>query len=86
MIVACLCLQVKRLRKRGRMCYNRGKGGMQMKKHVPLEKQQKSARREHDSARRGDWGAVKPVLRVVESGKRYSRKKQKEADRREEGT
>ena len=51
-----------------------------MKKQVPLEKQQKSAQREHDRAQRGDWGAVKPVLRVVESKKRYSRKRQKDAD------
>ncbi len=57
-----------------------------MKKQVPLEKQQKSAQREHDRAQRGDWGAVKPVLRVVESKKKYRRSRQKEADRREEGT
>ena len=55
-----------------------------MKKHVPLEKQQKSARREHDRAQRGDWGSVKPVLRVVQSRKKYSRVRQKEADRWEE--
>lgn len=52
-----------------------------MKKHVPLEKQQKRARKEHDRAQRGDWGTVKPVLRVVESKKKYSRVRQKEADR-----
>lgn len=55
-----------------------------MNKQVPLEKQQKRAQKEHDRSRRGDWGAVKPVLRVVESKKKYSRKRQKEADRREE--
>ena len=54
-----------------------------MKKHVPLEKQQKSAQREHARSQRGDWGEVKPVTRVVESGKKYSRQKQKEADRRD---
>lgn len=52
-----------------------------MKKHVPLEKQQKSAQREHARSQRGDWGTVKPVLRVVESKKKYSRVRQKEADR-----
>ncbi len=57
-----------------------------MKKQVPLEKQQKSAQREHDRAQRGDWGAVKPTLRIVESKKKYRRERQKEADRREEGT
>lgn len=56
-----------------------------MKKHIPLEKQQKAAQKEHDRARRGDWGALKPILRVVESRKKYSRERQKEADRREEG-
>lgn len=52
-----------------------------MKKLIPLEKQSKRAQREHDRAQRGDWGAVKPVLRVVESRKRYSRKRLKDADR-----
>lgn len=55
-----------------------------MNKQVPLEKQQKRAQKEHDRSRRGDWGDIKPVLRVVESKKKYSRKRQKEADRREE--
>lgn len=52
-----------------------------MKKMVPLAKQSKRAQKEHDRAQRGDWGAVKPVLRVVESKKRYSRKRVKDADR-----
>lgn len=50
------------------------------RKMVPMEKQQKKAQREHDRAQRGDWGAVKPVLRVVESRKKYSRKRLKDAD------
>jgi len=54
-----------------------------MKKLIPLEKQSKRARRAHDRAQRVDWGAVKPVSRVVESRKKYSRERQKEADRRE---
>ena len=57
-----------------------------MKKHIPLEKQQKAAQKEHDRAQRGDWGALMPILRVGESRKIYSRERQKEADRREEGT
>lgn len=52
-----------------------------MKKMVPLAKQSKRAQKEHDRAQRGDWGAVNPVLRVVESKKRYSRKRVKNADR-----
>lgn len=55
-----------------------------MKKMIPLAKQSKRARKEHNQSQRGDWGAVKPVLRVVESKKKYSRVRQKEADRREE--
>ena len=50
------------------------------KKMVPLEKRQKKAQKEHDRAQRGDWGAVKPVLRVVESRKKYRRKRLKDAD------
>ena len=74
--------------------YEVGAGGMQpVEDEVQwnllsqmVEKQQKSAQREHDRAQRGDWGAVKPTLRVVESKKKYRRARQKEADRREEGT
>ncbi|MGN0793530.1 MAG: hypothetical protein ACI4MG_03535 [Aristaeellaceae bacterium] len=55
-----------------------------MKRMIPLEKQSKRAQKEHDRLGRGDWGAVKPVLRVVESKKRYSRKRQKDEDRRTE--
>ena len=59
---------------------------MSVKKHIPLEKQQKRAQQEHDRSQRGNWGNVNPVLRVVESKRKYSRERQKEADRREEGT
>lgn len=51
-----------------------------MKKLVPLAKQSKRAQKEHNQSQRGDWGAVKPVLRVVESRKKYSRKRLKDAD------
>lgn len=51
-----------------------------MKKLIPLEKQSKRAQKAHDRLKRGDWGEIKPVLRVVESKKRYSRKRQKDAD------
>lgn len=51
-----------------------------MTKQIPLEKQQKRAQKEHDRLKRGDWGAVKPVLRVVESKKKYRRERQKERD------
>lgn len=52
-----------------------------MKKMIPLAKMSKRAQKEHHQAQRGDWGAVKPVLRIVESKKKYSRKRMKEVDR-----
>ena len=54
-----------------------------MKKLVPLAKQSKRAQKEHNQSQRGDWGAVKPVLRVVESKKKYRRERQKERDHAE---
>lgn len=51
-----------------------------MKKLIPIDKQSKRAQKEHDRTQRGDWGAVKPVLRIVESKKKYSRKRLKDAD------
>jgi len=51
-----------------------------MKKLIPLKKQSKRAQKEHHQSQRGDWGSVKPVLRVVESRKKYSRKRLKDAD------
>lgn len=56
-----------------------------MTKFVPLDKQQKKAQKAHDRTQRGDWGAVKPTSRVVESKKKYSRVRQKEADRAARG-
>ena len=46
-----------------------------MKKLIPLKKQSKSAQKEHAANQRGSWEGVKPVTRVVESKKRYSRKR-----------
>lgn len=46
-----------------------------MKKLIPLKKQSKSAQKEHAASQRGSWEGVKPVTRVVESKKRYSRKR-----------
>ncbi len=46
-----------------------------MKKLIPLKKQSKSAQREHAASQRGSWEGVKPVTRVVESRKKYSRKR-----------
>ncbi len=46
-----------------------------MKKMVPLDKQSKKAQKAHARSLRGSWEGVKPVLRVVESKKKYSRKR-----------
>lgn len=45
------------------------------KKLIPLKKQSKAAQREHAASQRGSWEGVKPITRVVESKKRYSRKR-----------
>lgn len=46
-----------------------------MKKLVPLKKQSKAAQKEHAASQRGSWEGVKPVTRVEESKKKYSRKR-----------
>jgi len=46
-----------------------------MKKLIPLKKQSKSAQKEHAASQRGSWEGVKPITRVVESRKKYSRKR-----------
>lgn len=46
-----------------------------MKKLIPLKKQSKVAQKEHAASQRGSWEGVKPITRVVESKKRYSRKR-----------
>ncbi len=46
-----------------------------MKKLVPLNKQSKKAQKEHAASQRSTWDNVSPVPRVVESAKKYSRKR-----------
>lgn len=46
-----------------------------MEKFIPYEKLSKKQKRELDKARRGSWGAVKPVTRRLENPKAYDRKK-----------
>lgn len=52
-------------------------------KMIPLKKQSKKKQREHYAARRGTWGGLSPVTRVVKSKKVYDRRRLKEEDRRE---
>lgn len=49
-------------------------------KIIPLNKQSKKAQRNYYAKLRGDWNGVKPVTRVVESKKVYSRKKGKRVE------
>ena len=46
-----------------------------MQDAIPLVKQSKRKRKEHFASKRGDWGLVNPVTKVIPSKKRYDRKK-----------
>lgn len=56
-----------------------------MKKMIPLHKQSKKNQKEHAQSQRTTWENVKPVLRVVESRRKYSRKRLSDADRTSRG-
>lgn len=55
-----------------------------MKKLIPLKKQSKAAQKAHAAQQRGSWDGVKPTLRIVESKKRYSRKRLPRPELRDE--
>ena len=55
-----------------------------MPKFVPLKKQSKKAQRAYHRRSRNDWGEIRPVTRVVESGKAYSRSREQEKVRKEQ--
>ena len=44
-------------------------------KLIPLKKQSKAAQKAHAASQRGSWEGVKPVTRVADSRKKYSRKR-----------
>jgi len=46
-------------------------------KFIPYEKLSKRQKRALDRARRGDWGALRPVTRRTENPKAYNRAKTK---------
>lgn len=50
-----------------------------MKKFVSKEKMSKKAQKEINSQKRGDWGLVKPITKVVPSKKQYNRQVFKKA-------
>ena len=45
------------------------------KKLIPLKKQSKAAQKEYAALKRGSWEGIKPITRVAESKKKYSRKR-----------
>ena len=51
-----------------------------MKPFVAYEKLSKKQQRALDAARRGNWGAIKPITRKPENPKAYNRKNQRRPD------
>lgn len=51
-----------------------------MEKFIPYEKQSKKAKKAINAARRGSWGALKPVTRKPENPKAYKRTKNRKID------
>lgn len=45
-----------------------------MKKFIPYEKMSKKQQKEVNNKKRNDWGICKPITKVIESDKKYSRK------------
>ena len=46
-----------------------------MEKFIPYEKRSKKEQRRWNNARRGTWGAVKPVTRAPKNSRAYDRRK-----------
>ena len=46
-----------------------------MEKFIPYEKRSKKEQRRWNNARRGGWGAVKPVTRAPKNSRAYDRRK-----------
>ena len=51
-------------------------------KFVPLNKQSKKQQKAYHQRKRGRWGDIRPVTRVVESKKAYSRERDKANQRK----
>lgn len=45
--------------------------------YIPIEKRSKKEQKRLNAARRGDWNGVRPVTRIIPSGKRYDRAKER---------
>lgn len=57
-----------------------------MTRSVPLDKRSKKAQREYHAKQRGSWHGIRPISRIVPSGKVYDRKQVKREDRGYLGT
>ncbi len=57
-----------------------------MKKFVPKNKQSKKNQSQMNAQSRGSWGILKPVTRVIQSKKLYSRHAEKELVRNDMNT
>ncbi len=53
---------------------------MKTEKFIPVEKQSKKARKEAAKAKRGSWGGIKPVTKVIPHTKAEKLKKLKEKE------
>lgn len=46
-------------------------------KYIPIEKRSKREQKQLNARRRGNWNGVRPVTRIVPSGKAYNRAREK---------
>ena len=61
-------------------------GIFSMKKMIPIKKQTKKNQKSYYDQKRGTWGNVDPVSRVIESKKTYKRNRDKRKSREIYGT
>lgn len=57
-----------------------------MKKMIPLKKQTKKNQKAYYDQKRGTWGSIDPVSKVIESKKTYKRNRHKHGERDIYGT
>lgn len=59
---------------------------MKREPFVPLDKQSKKKRKAYHQMKRGSWGQVVPVTRVMKNKKAYDRKERRREERGLSGT
>ena len=52
-----------------------------MNRYIPLNKQTKKQQKAYHSVQRNTWGTIRPVTRIVNSGKAYDRAREKKVCR-----